>query len=83
MRHCDCSNKADHDPWCVFAEDFKQTAEMIEGEKLDAVKKAANDARFDEVVAIIGTAWGLWEKVIRNPEMNAAQIADAIKAGRL
>lgn len=81
---CDCSNKVEHEPWCELADDIKRTAEMDAIEAKRIAEKAANTARFTEVVALLGNApWGLWEKVTRNPELSAAQIAEEIKAGRL
>lgn len=81
---CDCSNKREHEPWCDYAEDFSRTAEMDASEAKRADEKTANTSKFDQVQELLGSApWGLWEKITRNPELTAAQIADAIKTGRL
>lgn len=78
MINCDCSNKQEHEPWCDLAEDFSATPEMQTAEANRLAEKAANDAKYNAVVALLGNApWGLYERVVRNPELSAAQIAAA------
>lgn len=76
MMNCDCKNE--HEPWCDLAEDFRATPAMKAAEAKRPAEKAANDAKYTAVVALLGNApWGLYDRVVRNPEMSAAQIATA------
>ena len=82
--NCTCENKKEHEPWCDLAEDFSATPGMKAAEAKRIAGKDANAARFNEVVAMLGNApWGLWEKVTRNPELTAAQIAKLIQDGSI